>query len=191
MHVASYKNGYVLVSHTRFSLNYRLSARSNAHGRSKSTQLETSLHVIQWLPTVPRMRYSKCNQATLFAASLARATIYDCYVASSGIRTRNRASYRVGDGLLWVLVAMATVKRGSSLCEGCGTSNGNRALVCKGCGKLILSTKTKRAKPQPVTTYSSNVNRLLDAELKTEIATAISVKCALRDQTTDVLQLKA
>ena len=111
-----------------------------------------------------------CNQATLFAAALARATIYGCYVASSGIRTRN-----VGDGLLWVLVAMATVKRGSSLCEGCGTSNGNRALVCKGCGKL-LSTKTKRAKPQPVTTYSSNVTRLLDAELKTEIATAISVR---------------
>ena len=101
--------------------------------------------------------------------------MHGCYVASSGIRTRNRASYRVGDGLLWLLVAMATVKRGSSLCEGCGTSNGNRALVCKGCGKL-LSTKTKHAKPQPVTTFSCNVTRLLDAELKTEIATAISVR---------------
>jgi len=86
------------------------------------------------------MRYSKCNLATLFAAALVRATIYGCYVASSGICTCNRASYRVGDGLLWVLVAMATVTRGSSLCEGCETSNGNRALACKGCGKL-LSTR--------------------------------------------------
>lgn len=75
-----------------------------------------------------------------------------------------------------IIAAMAAVKRGSSLCEGCGTSNGNRALVCKGCGKP-LSTKTKRAKrPEHVPEYSSNVTLLLDAELKAEIATAISVR---------------
>ena len=73
------------------------------------------------------------------------------------------------------IAAMAAVTRGSSLCEGCGTSNGNRALVCKGCGKP-LSTKTKRAKPEHVPEYSSNVTLLLDAELKAEIATAISVR---------------
>ena len=85
---------------------------------------------------------------------------------------------RVGDGhcSTIIIAAMAAVKRGSSLCEGCGTSNGNRALVCKGCGKP-LSTKTKRAKrPEHVPEYSSNVTLLLDAELKAEIATAISVR---------------
>ena len=49
------------------------------------------------------------------------------------------------------------------------------ALVCKGCGKP-LSTKTKHAKPEHVAEYSSNVTLLLDAELKAEIATAISVR---------------
>ena len=76
-----------------------------------------------------------------------------------------------------IIAAMAAVKRGSSLCEGCGTSNGNRALVCKGCGKPGLGTKAKRAKrPEHVPEHSSNVTLLLDAELKAEIATAISVR---------------
>ena len=82
----------------------------------------------------------------------------------------------MGDGHCIVqIAAMAAVKRGSSLCEGCGTSNGNRALVCKGCGKP-LGTKTKRTKPEHIPEYSSNVTLLLDAELKAEIATAISVR---------------
>ena len=70
---------------------------------------------------------------------------------------------------------MAAIKRGSSVCGGCGTSNGNRAVVCKGCSKT-LTNKTKRPKPEPVAQYSSNVTFLLDAELKVEIATAYSVR---------------
>ena len=70
---------------------------------------------------------------------------------------------------------MAAIKRGSSLCEGCGTSNRNRAIACKGCSK-ILSNKTKRPRPDPVAQHSSNVTLLLHAELKTEVTTAYSVR---------------
>ena len=74
-----------------------------------------------------------------------------------------------------VVIVMAAMKRGSSLCEGCGVSNGNRAVTCKGCSKL-LTTKSKRPKSDPVAHHSSNVTLLLDEESATEIATAYSAR---------------
>ena len=48
-----------------------------------------------------------------------------------------------------VVIVMAAMKRGSSLCEGCGVSNGNRAVTCKGCSKLLI-TKSKRPESDPI-----------------------------------------
>ena len=70
---------------------------------------------------------------------------------------------------------MAAIKRGSSLCEGCGVSNGNRAVTCKGCNE-VLTTKTKRPKSDLVAHHSSNVTLLLDEESRKEVASAYSTR---------------
>lgn len=60
-------------------------------------------------------------------------------------------------------MAVALVKRGSSLCQMCGYSNGNRAFKCKECGYSL----PKKAKPMveckldPPEDFNYNVSSLL------------------------------
>ena len=44
-------------------------------------------------------------------------------------------------------VLLSNRKRGSSLCQNCGQSNGNRALECKSCGYTVIPMAKKAKSP--------------------------------------------
>ena len=72
------------------------------------------------------------------------------------------------------------LKRGSSFCPQCGSSNGNRALRCKGCGQeLAAAGRTKRPKVEPALAFDANVTRVIPKSQESPtgpIAKAISVR---------------
>ncbi len=63
-------------------------------------------------------------------------------------------------------------KRGSFLCNTCGTSNGNRVSVCKSCGTQFREAKRQRVN----TTFDCNITPLLDASERKEIDLIYSVR---------------
>ena len=58
------------------------------------------------------------------------------------------------------MMAVTQTKRGSSLCQTCGCSNGNRALRCKECG-CSLPKKAKPTFSNPHEVVFNNVSSLL------------------------------
>ena len=81
---------------------------------------------------------------------------------------------------------MALLKRGSSLCQGCGNSNGNRAFQCKICGCPLLkkakisSQETGAAKEIQ---FSTNVSSLLSEGILPPGSHLYSIR--IRDQGPD------
>ena len=60
-----------------------------------------------------------------------------------------------------VEMAVSLIKRGSSLCQHCGQSNGNKSLKCKTCG-YPLPKRAKTSTPHKLSaTISNNVSSLL------------------------------
>ena len=60
-------------------------------------------------------------------------------------------------------MAVAQIKRGSSLCQTCGYSNGNRAFKCKECGCSLPKKAKSMAKctADPPNDFNNNVSSLL------------------------------
>ena len=82
------------------------------------------------------------------------------------------------------------VKRGSSLCQQCGHSNGNRSLVCKKCGcplpkrVKITATEQKSATREPkVYAFDNKVSSLLDSGILPDGSEIYSIK--IREQGPD------